>query len=305
MLAGRALLALVAVSFMWQPTQPEAGWSFSTAFIITVDEQGGAKWVVERRMLLQDDEAVRAFDEYAAELEKNLSSHLREFEEKMTSIVERAVIVTGRSMEAADFNIVVGKVQAATGLYGVIRYEFYWRGFARVEDSKVVVGDVFEGGFYLSRDDVLIIKLPPHSTVVAATPPQDQVRGGELIWYGRRDFGAGEPRVVVELAGAPASTERRLEGMLPYVLAAVAALATSAALALTRMRRKLPASPALAAHQLVIQLLKKHGGALPQSKIVELTGFSKAKVSMVVSELERRGLVYRRRVGRQNIVYLR
>ncbi len=297
MLAGGAIL--LAAVFLCQP--PMGEWEFATAFMITVDEHGDASWAVERRVLLESREAIEAFDEYASEFKKNVSSYLREFEERMMQVVERASVITGRSMEATGFSIAVERVQAASGNYGVIRYEFEWKSFARVEDGKLVIGDVFEGGFYLSRDDTLVIRVPPQSTIEVVIPPQDQMRDGELIWYGRRDFGAGEPKIVVALAKVPASLAQQLRQLLPYMLAAF--LTALVALILLRKRRR-PLTPS-DAHQLVIELLQRHDGALPQSKIVELTGFSKAKVSMIVSSLEKQGIVYRRKLGRQNMVYLR
>jgi uncharacterized membrane protein len=56
------------------------------------------------------------------------------------------------------------------------------------------------------------------------------------------------------------------------------------------------------AEKQVIELLKGAGGSLPQSEIQRLTCFSKSKTSMVLSGLERRGLVKKARSGRSQLI---
>lgn len=55
----------------------------------------------------------------------------------------------------------------------------------------------------------------------------------------------------------------------------------------------------------IIALLSSSGGGLPQSRIVESTGWSKAKVSRLLTEMERRGAVQKVPRGRENLVLLR
>lgn len=54
----------------------------------------------------------------------------------------------------------------------------------------------------------------------------------------------------------------------------------------------------------VCQLLANYGGRMKQQSIIDETGWSKAKVSRVLSDLEERGQVERLRVGRENVVDL-
>ncbi|MEM3712916.1 MAG: hypothetical protein QXR97_05215 [Thermoproteota archaeon] len=56
--------------------------------------------------------------------------------------------------------------------------------------------------------------------------------------------------------------------------------------------------------ELVLRILKNSGGRLLQKQIKEATGFSKAKTSMVLSELQRRGLIRKIKRGREYIVEL-
>jgi hypothetical protein len=54
----------------------------------------------------------------------------------------------------------------------------------------------------------------------------------------------------------------------------------------------------------VVSLLEDQGGRMKQVNIVDETGWSKSKVSMLLSEMENEGTVSKLRVGRENIVSL-
>jgi hypothetical protein len=52
----------------------------------------------------------------------------------------------------------------------------------------------------------------------------------------------------------------------------------------------------------VMQLLEQNGGRMKQVNIVEETGWSKSKVSMLLSDMEDEGRISKLRVGRENII---
>ncbi|WP_394740465.1 helix-turn-helix transcriptional regulator [Natronococcus roseus] len=54
----------------------------------------------------------------------------------------------------------------------------------------------------------------------------------------------------------------------------------------------------------VVKLIRENGGRMKQVNIVEETGWSKSKVSMLLSEMEREGDISKLRVGRENIISL-
>jgi hypothetical protein len=54
----------------------------------------------------------------------------------------------------------------------------------------------------------------------------------------------------------------------------------------------------------VVSLLEDHGGRMKQVKIVDETGWSKSKVSMLLSDMEEEETISKLRVGRENIVSL-
>ena len=56
----------------------------------------------------------------------------------------------------------------------------------------------------------------------------------------------------------------------------------------------------------IIDLIKKQPmDKIDQRKIVSVTGFSKAKVSRIIQDLEERRMVERKKIGRKNMVYLK
>ncbi len=71
-----------------------------------------------------------------------------------------------------------------------------------------------------------------------------------------------------------------------------------------------PAEPAVSDEELltdearVKKLLRENGGRMKQVNIVDETGWSKSKVSMLLSEMEEDGEISKLRVGRENIISL-
>jgi Uncharacterized membrane-associated protein/domain len=54
----------------------------------------------------------------------------------------------------------------------------------------------------------------------------------------------------------------------------------------------------------IVRLLRENDGRMKQTRIVETTGWSKSKVSMLLSEMEQEGLVSKLQVGRENLISL-
>lgn len=55
----------------------------------------------------------------------------------------------------------------------------------------------------------------------------------------------------------------------------------------------------------VLELIKSEGGRITQKELRKKLGFSEAKVSLIVADLERRGLVEKVKKGRGNIIFLK
>lgn len=66
----------------------------------------------------------------------------------------------------------------------------------------------------------------------------------------------------------------------------------------------IPNGTKLTDEEAVLRLLVSNGGRMKQSRIVESTGWSKAKVSRLLSSMEERDEITKRTHGRENLIFL-
>jgi DNA-binding MarR family transcriptional regulator len=288
----------------------------STSTKIEVRADGSATWTIERRFLLKTEEDVSIFEQYITEFEAQKEAYLEEFSNKTRELVDRASVITGRSMRAENFQITIDVLQTATASYGVITYRYDWVGFAKVEAKRITIGDVFEGGFYLYQEDALTIEHPSGYVVIAVSPTPDDTRKSDrtLTWYGRRNFGAGEPTVILEKETS--SILDILQDHLPLTvgLLAIAGGGFTGLYLFKRKKKKkgdIKSSLVQATfekmeddEEKVIRLLESAGGQLFQSLIAKHCGFSSSKTSELLTTMENKGIVARRTKGREKLVTL-
>ncbi|MFP3984800.1 MAG: helix-turn-helix transcriptional regulator [Candidatus Bathyarchaeia archaeon] len=286
--------------------------SESTTLKIEVGTDGSGRWVIERRFLLKTEEDVAIFQQYISEFETQRAMYLEEFSNKTRRLVERASTITDRSMSAENFQIIIDLVETATASYGLVKYQYDWIGFAKLEDRRITVRDVFEGGFYLYRDDVLIVHYPSEYALVAVSPEPDDTRDSDrmLIWYGRRNFGAGEPTVILQ--EKTLSATEILQGHLPLiiVLVLIAVAGVTVGFYFKSRKKRESKSPLVQAtrekmendEEKVIKLLRSAGGQLYQSLIAKHCGFSTSKTSELLTNMEKRGVITRKQRGREKLV---
>lgn len=277
----------------------------STTYTIVLASDGMATWTIERRFLLHTEDDVTSFEQYRVEFEAQKTNLTATFTSETQDLVAQASLITGRTMRTENFVIVIGTVDAATGTYGVITYQYDWIGFGKVEEGRIIVGDVFEGGFYLYRDDTLAIQYPASLGVHEASPSPDDTHPADttVLYYGQRNFGAGEPRIIV---GAS----------VPYIplLVGASLLGVGALAAYLTFKKKGEKTPPPFPPQKpfvvttdtdrVIDLLHSLGGQAYQSMITKRLGFSKAKTSQLMKTMEKQRLVTRERMGREVVVTL-
>lgn len=167
-----------------------------TTIKIQLHRDGTARWTFLKKLNLTDEDQVEAFERFAEEQELNRSNLISEFSSRFDSIVGKAATLTNRSMRAYDYNVSFSISPIITGgSIGLIEYSFSWEGFAVKTDSRLVIGDVFEGGFYLYDGDRLIVSYPSDYSVSSVVPSPDQATSTEITWFGRRIFEAGRPSV--------------------------------------------------------------------------------------------------------------
>ncbi len=287
-----------------------------TTLKIELQADGLGRWVIEHRFLLKTEEDVTIFQQYKSEFETQRDMHLAEFINKTCSLVERASIITGRSMSAVNFKITIDLLETAPALssYGIIKYQYDWIGFAEPRDKQITLGDVFEGGFYLYRDDVLIIQYPTEYSIEAVSPQPDVSRYADrtLIWEGRRNFGAGQPTLILQ-EKTPSAVET-LQQYLPLIIILLAAAGATTGLYFKfRKKKKRDGERSLLQatrekmendEEKVVKLLKSAGGQLYQSLIAKHYGFSTSKTSELLKNMENKGVITRKKRGREKLVKL-
>jgi len=276
--------------------------NYRTTYTIDIKENGSAIWNVEYRTLLTTKEDFNSFDNYTKQLK---SVNIPEFMELMQRSASEAASATSRDMVARDFTGNTSIQSTPTGKYGIVSLSFIWTNFAALDPLNV--GDVFAGGLYLSKDNTLIIKYPSGFTVEDVTPKPDQSRD-ELIWYGLRSFGAGEPKIILSKPAFPWGTA--------VIIVAVIAVIVAAGSYFIGRRKEDKENPQLVQNlgitelemmdveERIIQFLKEGGGELYQSQIGRQLDLPKSSVSSALNQLHDKKLILKIKKGRENLIRL-
>lgn len=190
-----------------------AAGSFDRSIIeITILENGSSVWEFRYERTLADEEEREEFEAFADRFREEETDLYREFREDATALAAAGHDATGREMAAASFerNASV-RSQFGTDV-GVVVLRFTWEGFAATEDDRVVVGDVFDGGFYLGTDQTLVVRpgeglrFDTVSPEASQSDPDSLADSSSVTWEGERGFNDRRPRLVLEPADTAEST---------------------------------------------------------------------------------------------------
>jgi uncharacterized membrane protein len=283
-----------------------------TVYQIQLRTDGSALWTVEHRYPLGEKASADLFEQAS----KSLGSLAESYRSRLESVVSRVSSQLGRPMSVENLTVTAKVAETLTGSVGVIRIDFVWKGFAKLVDGKMEVGDVFIGGLVLLDGESLRFVFPEHLSIAEVSPKTDTLGAGFVGWAGRKVFQDGEPLIVLApsmptqqgpLTVPSPSSERPSQFLDPWTFAAfgvAAAVIAIGAVALTHGRNKWSATYASDDVGRVLEVIRRHGGAVAQSKIVKESGISKSTVSMILKVLEREGVVVRQKAGREKLVRL-
>ena len=90
----------------------------------------------------------------------------------------------------------------------------------------------------------------------------------------------------------------------PYYVA-VAAIAGAVVAALYYIKRRETKEELPEDLKEVLEVIKRSGGRITQKELRKKLGYSEAKMSLVIADLERRGLIEKIKKGRGNIIFLK
>jgi hypothetical protein len=352
-----------AVGSVSGSTIPEVGAveADTVEFRITVFQNASARWRFTYTRVLDNESERQQFEAFAEEFERNETPAYRDFRQLARGLASSGRNATGREMEATGFSRSAGLGgDCVTKECGTITMGFTWTSFAVEDDPRLVIGDVFGTGLYLSSDQQLVVVAGPGLAFDSVAPdtyndPETPLSERRSITYqGEVRFSDRRPRAVfvpAELADttsttttttggdttgtSPATPTGDREGGLPLALLGgllVAAVGASAAFVYwrnggptatetrgddgpagagaTANGESVSGQPAVPDEELltdedrVLSLLEDNGGRMKQVAIVDETGWSKSKVSMLLSDMEDHDEISKLRVGRENIISL-
>lgn len=289
--------------------------SAQSLIIIDIQENGNAIWTMEEYLPITSQEDIDEWNEFIENGQdtEQYKSDIEEFKIRIDWFLSSAEKYSNRSMDAKNFEISYDTAKTLSGTFGIIRFSFEWMNFSCIESDKFLIGDVFSEGIILSSDNVLIINIPTGYEVESVSPAFDERDGNRLIWDGTlaRSFDKGEPTLLL-------SQEKKDTGI--WVMGLFLAILISAAASVLLFRRKKssisvpknnadtiisPMAPEfLNDEEMIEKILIKSGGQMYQSEIVKMSGFSKSKISIVLSKMNEDGKIIKIKKGKGNIIRL-
>jgi len=283
---------------------------------------GSALWTIEYSLVLETPEDVEAWNQTCAQ---DRNAFLQQFRNDMTASVARSAQVTGRAMEAHDFGLEFRLVSTPSSWLGTIEYTFTWGGFAVVSGGAIDVGDAFVDGFYLESGNAIYIAPPVNYGITQTSPTADAFTGNAAVWFGdvgtnpelgMRIFNIGFPQVHMEAGTTPTvpatsttttTSQSGFDGSTILILGGaggiIVFLVIVGAIAARSRKRRIMELPG--DRELLLTLLHQAGGQAYQSDLVTATGFSAAKISLIIKDLHREGVVEKVRRGNRNIIRLK
>lgn len=293
---------------------------------VDLKENGSAHWRVEYRLRLDDENSTAAFESLRDDIRANRSAYEDRFAAGMRQTVVEAENATGRDMRLGPVSVEATNTTLPQQ-YGVVAYTFQWIGFAVVKDDQLQAGDAI-AGLFLDVETTLIIGWPNTHQLADVNPPPSEQRDQAVVWSGRRDFTANEPRLVVSRAPtttAPGGignggTDPPISGTPSGMIIGVGILVLlGAGVAIWVYKRREepepdssattdsdgePAEELLSNEERVLRLLEEHDGRMKQQAVASELDWTDAKTSQVVGKLREEGEIEVFRLGRENVISL-
>jgi hypothetical protein len=247
---GALFLPAVAVGDAQSTTAPNGSSTtdFDEArFVVTVYENGSARWTQRYNQPLANETEISRFRAYADRFESEETPVYTDFKERAMSLTAEGSNATGRAMNARAFSR-DAHVSSQPDTTGVVEMSFMWTNFTTAGDGYVV-GTAFDSGLYLSRGTSLEFRAGPGLEIDwdEVAPAADASTNGSanttdtLTYFGPAQFAGGHPRVAFTEESALAADGDSLSNMpLAWVVAALAIVAVLGAVAVGRSDASIP-----------------------------------------------------------------
>jgi len=294
------ILILAAVMTILLTSMMKVSAQNQVEYEIDISDDGSAAWVIRQTLMINDTH-----------------DNLYQFQDKVEALVDTARNETARDMSAEAISI----SSSIFGSYVSVEYAFLWHNFSKTESGDILIGDVFEIHDLFRRlygDGAVQITYPPTYRInrIAPSPSlrDDSVR--LLEWLGTAEFDSGTVDIAFTGEAGSSGFFETLgqNAVLIGGVATIAAGSIAGILAFKHMKNKkgkpvetpLPlASPGMESdEEQVIRMLRSVGGSAYQSAMTDHFRFSRSKTSLLLSVMEKNGIIERRRKGRDKIVTL-
>ena len=281
-----------------------------TSYKIEISEKGSARWNIERKVFLETQYDEATFSYYST------LEHHNEVSNNISALVKEARLKTGRwNMTRGPLTVKTSTFRAETGCYGIVTYQFEWMEFANIapDSENIEIGDALVEGIFIFGDGKLTIKYPSGYVAAHVFPDPDEIREPDhtIIWRGLESLSAKELRLVLR-------KKHFMDFLHEYAFlvfgVTTVVIAVFSGFWFLKLRRKKERQAATSAARValkieddedkVVKLLRAAGGRLYQSAITKQCGFSKTKTSLLLTTMEKKGKVVRKKVGREKLVVL-
>ena len=305
----------------------------STEFVINLQSNRDADWVVTVEYELETESQREAFSTVAAEFEDGTAPQGGLSVDLYENIAGFASEETGREMAIED----VDRTSSLDGNTGTLRLSFTWSQFLEEDGERLVFNDALqtpqEGTWLtsLSEDQELRITTPRGYAITSANVG---FTDNTVTIEGPHTFDQDEHVRITLEPSAFAGTTWELLGAAAVVGAAIiggalllrrrdteqAAPTTTPTDSETTAATPEPADPEtppadepvespedlslLADDERVLRLLEDNGGRMRQADIVSETDWSDAKVSQLLSSMADDDRITKLRIGRENLISL-
>jgi hypothetical protein len=162
---------------------------------VDLREDGSARWTVEYRIRLNDENTTAAFTSLRDDIAANETAYTATFGERMASTARAAENTTGREMRVENVSVSTARQQLPQE-YGVVTYRFTWQGFATTTADGIEAGDALTG-LFLDQRTTLVVAWPDGCGVATVDPDPDERRDDAVVWVGPTDFDAGQPALTL------------------------------------------------------------------------------------------------------------
>lgn len=314
---------------------PQAGIDTERVVVnIELQTDGSAVWTVEHRVRLDDPNATQGFERVQRQLEQNRSKRLRPFEKSVRAMATRAQERTGREMVIENVSVEASREQIPQE-YGVVTFQFRWYGFAETGETLQVRNMLP----FLDSSTALIVTWPEETRLAEVSPEPDQRRAQSAVWNGPKEFGQGEPEIVLESDATefgPNLTWAVQSNDSLVVFGAGGLLITTVGAGIAGIVRRLrggtdkteapeestdtaesppsdgetttaagtPPEELLSNEERVLKLVDERGGRVKQQAVGNEFGWSATKTSEVVNQLREADEIEVYRLGRENVLAL-